>query len=76
MNGAIKLRDEVERRIDSGETFSINEIRQLMKSSGLSYKQIVSQAKLLKKDMDKAKKEAREKGIPFDKNEFIKTRMH
>lgn len=72
----MKLRDEVERRIDNGETFSVKEIRQIMKSSGLSYKQIMLRAKKLKKDMVAAEKESIKQGIPFNKDEFIKQTMH
>lgn len=45
----MNLRDEVERRMDNGETFSVREIRQIMKYSSLNYKQITSQAKKIKK---------------------------
>ena len=42
------LKAEVERRMKTGETFSISEIRMIMKSTGLSYAQVISQTKSLK----------------------------
>lgn len=72
---ADKLRDEVERRVRNGETFSVKEIRQIMRKTGLSYVQVISRAKTLKKQMDQAEREAKEQGIAFDKDAYLHQRM-
>lgn len=62
------LKAEVERRMKTGETFSISEIRMIMKSTGLSYAQVISRTKSLKRDMEK---EQKKQGADFNKEEFI-----
>lgn len=66
------LKAEVERRMKTGETFSINEIRMIMKSTGLSYAQVISRTKSLKRDMEK---EQEKQGADFNKEEFISQAM-
>lgn len=66
------LKAEVERRMKTGETFSISEIRMIMKSTGLSYAQVISRTKSLKRDM---KKEQEKQGADFNKEEFISQAM-
>lgn len=72
---AYGLRDEVERRVRNGETFSHQEIRRIMKQTGLSYVQVVSRAKALKKQMDQAEQEAEANGTVFDKEQYLHERM-
>ena|SRR5699024_4793522 len=72
---AYGLRDEVERRVRNGETFSLQEIRRIMKQTGLSYVQVVSRAKALKKQMDQAEQEAEANGTVFDKEQYLHERM-
>lgn len=66
------LKAEVERRMKTGETFSISEIRMIMKSTGLSYAQVISRTKSLKRDMEK---EQEKQGVDFNKEEFISQAM-
>lgn len=66
------LKAEVERRMKTGETFSISEIRMIMKSTGLSYAQAISRTKSLKRDMEK---EQEKQGADFNKEEFISQAM-
>ena len=66
------LKAEVERRMKTGETFSISEIRMIMKSTGLSYAQVISRTKSLKRDMEK---EQEKQGTDFNKEEFISQAM-
>lgn len=66
------LKAEVERRMKTGETFSISEIRMIMKSTGLSYAQVISRTKSLKRDMEK---EQEKQGADFNKEEFISQAM-
>ena len=66
------LKAEVERRMKTGETFSISEIRMIMKSTGLSYAQVISRTKSLKRDMEK---EQEKQGADFNKAEFISQAM-
>lgn len=66
------LKAEVERRMKSGETFSLSEIRMIMKSTGLSYAQVISRTKSLKRDMEK---EQEKQGADFNKEEFISQAM-
>ena len=56
----------------TGETFSISEIRMIMKSTGLSYAQVISRTKSLKRDMEK---EQEKQGADFNKEEFISQAM-
>lgn len=72
---AYGLRDELERRVRHGETFSVKEIRKIMKQTGLSYVQVMSRAKALKKQMDRAEKDAEAQGTVFDKEEYLHQRM-
>lgn len=66
------LKAEVERRMKTGETFSLSEIRMIMKSTGLSYAQVISRTKSLKRDMEKAQEK---QGADFNKEEFISQAM-
>lgn len=66
------LKAEVERRMKTGETFSISEIRMIMKSTGLSYAQVISRTKSLKRDMEK---EQEKQGADFNKEEFVSQAM-
>lgn len=66
------LKAEVERRMKTGETFSLDEIRIIMKSTGLSYAQVISRTKSLKRDMEK---EQEKQGADFNKEEFISQAM-
>lgn len=66
------LKAEVERRMKTGETFSLDEIRMIMKSTGLSYAQVIRRTKALKKDMDL---EQERQGTDFNKEEFITKAM-
>lgn len=66
------LKAEVERRMKTGETFSISEIRMIMKSTGLSYAQVISRTKSLKRDMEK---EQEKQGADFNKEKFISQAM-
>lgn len=66
------LKAEVERRMKTGETFSLDEIRMIMKSTGLSYAQVISRTKSLKKDMER---EQERQGADFNKEEFISQAM-
>ena len=63
---------EVERRMKTGEPFSLSEIRMIMKSTGLSYAQVISRTKSLKRDMEK---EQEKQGADFNKEEFISQAM-
>ena len=56
----------------TGETFSLSEIRMIMKSTGLSYAQVISRTKSLKRDMEK---EQEKQGADFNKEEFISQAM-
>lgn len=66
------LKAEVERRMKTGETFSLSEIRMIMKSTGLSYAQVISRTKSLKRDMEK---EQKKQGADFNKEAFISQAM-
>ena len=66
------LKAEVERRMKTGETFSLSEIRMIMKSTGLSYAQVISRTKSLKRDMEK---EQEKQGADFNKETFISQAM-
>ena len=66
------LKAEVERRMKTGETFSLSEIRMIMKSTGLSYAQVISRTKSLKRDMEK---EQEKQGADFNKEEYISQAM-
>lgn len=66
------LKAEVERRMKTGKSFSLEEIRMIMKSTGLSYAQVIRRTKALKKDMDR---EQERQGTDFNKEEFITKAM-
>lgn len=66
------LKEEVERRMKTGETFSLEEIRMIMKSTGLSYAQVISRTKSLKKNMDRAQEA---QGDAFSKEEYLTNAM-
>ena len=69
---ADSLREEVERRMRTGESFSMEEIRMIMKSTGLSYAQVISRTKKLKKDIEK---EQEKQGENFNKEDYISQSM-
>ena len=71
-----ELIKEVEDKMDSGETFTMKEIKDIMKLTGMSFKQVVGRTKQLDKEIKKAEKIALEKGESFDRNEYIRKRMH
>lgn len=71
-----ELIKEVEDKMNSGETFTMKEIKDIMKRTGMSFRQVVGRTKQLDKEIKKAEKIALEKGEPFDKNEYIRKRMH
>lgn len=68
------LRQEVEERYANGEDFSIAEIQEMMKRTGLSFKQIMGQTIQLKKDIKKAQKAAEAEGKPFDQEAYLRMR--
>ncbi len=76
MTDVKKLREDVERRMRNGESYGLNEIRQIMKSTGLSYAQVIKNAKKLNKDIKQAEAQAKAEGRPFDKEAYISARMH
>ena len=46
---AQELRNDVEKRLHEGKSYSVQEIRQIMKESGLGYRQVIQRAKAMKK---------------------------
>lgn len=70
-----ELQREVETRMRNGETFSLQEIRKIMKETGLSYAQVIRRTKKLKKDMDLAEEQALREGKPFSRESYICQRM-
>ncbi len=70
------LQRDVENRMRNGETYSLKEIRQIMKSTGLSYAQVISRTKKLKKELDKAEEEALKAGKPFNREAYVSARMN
>lgn len=70
-----ELIKEVEDKMDSGETFTMKEIKDIMRRTGLSYRQVVGNTKKLDKEIKRAQKAAEEKGEPFDKDAYIRARM-
>ena len=70
-----KLREDVERRMRNGESYGFDEIRKIMKSTGLSYAQVIKGTKKLNKDMKEAEAQAKAEGKPFDKEAYISARM-
>lgn len=71
-----ELRRDVERRMRNGESYSFKEIREIMRKTGMSYTQVIKQTKKLQSDINKAKKEAEERGETFDKEKYIEARMN
>lgn len=71
-----ELRRDVERRMRNSESYSFKEIREIMRKNGMSYTQVIKQTKKLQSDIDKAKKEAEERGETFDKEKYIEARMN
>ena len=57
-----QLQNEVEKRLANGETFTLSEIRKIMRSTSLSYLQVVKKAKKLKKELDRAEEDALKNG--------------
>lgn len=53
-------------------SMSKKDIIRMMKSSGLSYKQIVEQARKVAQQVDIIAKEKEEEGVDFDKKAFLK----
>ena len=76
MTDVKKLREDEERRMRNGESYGLNEIRQIMKSTGLSYAQVIRNAKKLNKDIKQAEEQAKAEGKPFNKEAYISARMH
>ena len=74
-NQVEELRRDVERRMRNGESYSLKEIRKIMKSTGLSYTQVIKQTKKLQSDIKEAEKQAELKGETFDKEKYIEMRM-
>lgn len=70
-----KVRKEVENRMRKGESFSLNEIRKIMKDTGCSYRQVMAGFKRLKKEMDEEQRKAEEAGVEFDRTAYISQRM-
>ena len=70
-----KLRLEVENRMHNGESFSMKEIRKIMKKSGKSYAQVMMSFKKLKKDMEQEAIRCEEAGENFDRDAYISMRM-
>lgn len=70
-----QLQNEVEKRLANGETFTLSEIRQIMRSTSLSYLQVIKKAKKLKKELDRAEEDALKNGENFDRDHYIKQRM-
>ena len=69
------LRIEVENRMHRGESFSMNEIRKIMKETGKSYAQVMMSFRKLKKDMEKEQIRCEEAGETFDRDAYISMRM-
>lgn len=66
---------EVENRMHRGESFSMNEIRKIMKETGKSYVQVMMSFRKLKKDMEKEQIRCEETGETFDRDAYISMRM-
>ena len=49
-----ELKRDLENRLRNGESYSFDEIRKIMKNSGLSYLQIMQQTKKLNKEIKQA----------------------
>lgn len=75
MTDVKKLREDVERRMRNGESYGFDEIRKIMKSTGLSYAQVIKGTKKLNKDMKEAEAQAKAEGKPFDREAYISARM-
>lgn len=71
-----ELQRDVENRMRNGETYSLKEIRQIMKKTGLSYAQVISRTKKLKKEIEKAEEDAEKAGKPFDRDAYVSARMN
>lgn len=71
-----ELQRDVENRMRNGETYSLKEIRQIMKKTGLSYAQVISRTKKLKKEIEKAEEDAAKAGKPFDRDAYVSARMN
>ena len=76
MTDVKKFREDVERRMRNGESYGFDEIRKIMKNTGLSYAQVIKNTKKLNKDIKQAEAQAKEEGKPFDKEAYISARMH
>ena len=64
MTDVKKLREDVERRMRNGESYGLNEIRQIMKSTGLSYAQVIKNAKSSIKISNRQKSRQKQKESP------------
>lgn len=71
-----QLRADVEKRMYEGKSYSVDEIRNIMKKTGLSFAQVVKNTKKLDKEIKQAEKAAKEKGEPFDRDAYLTKRMH
>lgn len=65
-----ELRSDVEKRLREGKSYSMHEIRQIMKESGLSYRQVIQRAKA-KKNMKQAEQQAEAEGRVFDEAAYL-----
>ena len=68
---AQELRSDVEKRLREGKSYSMHEIRQIMKESGLSYRQVIQRAKAMKKNMKQAEQQAEAEGRAFDEAAYL-----
>jgi len=68
---AQELRNDVEKRLHEGKSYSVQEIRQIMKESGLGYRQVIQRAKAMKKNMRQAELQAEAEGRTFDEAAYL-----
>lgn len=74
-----KVKNDIKKEADEimeRGSVSLNEIRQMMRKSGKSFKQVMQDSARLKKEMDSAKKQAESEGKYFDEKAYLKSRMN
>ncbi|MFR5030352.1 MAG: hypothetical protein ACLUCI_03270 [Blautia hansenii] len=71
-----ELKRDLENRLRNGESYSFDEIRKIMKNSGLSYLQIMQQTKKLNKEIKQAEEKALAEGKPFSREAYLSARMN
>lgn len=71
-----EIKRELENRLRNGESYSFDEIRKIMKNSGLSYLQIMQQTKKLNKEIKQAEEKAKLEGKPFNRDAYLSARMN